>query len=153
MDDRLERERALLQKVIALAGIVPVAAGLYGVLFGAGLTGDRLGVTGDSHYRYLSGLLLGIGLLFWSAIPHVEARTGRVQILTLVVVVGGLGRLTGLAMTGLPSFSMLFALGMELLVTPLVCLWQMRVARSYRPQSPSADPAPVVERELPAAAP
>ena len=133
--------------MVALAGIVPVAAGLYGVLFGAGLTGDRLSVTGDSHYRYLSGLLLGIGLLFWSAIPHIEARTGRVQVLTLVVVVGGLGRLTGLALTGLPSFSMLLALGMELLVTPLVCLWQMRVAGSYR--VPATPPAPAIERENP----
>lgn len=130
-DARLERERRLLQRVVAVAGLVPVGAGLYGILFGAGLTGDRLGVSGDSHYRYLSGLLLGIGLLFWSAIPSIEQRTGRMQVLTLVVVAGGLGRLAGLGLAGLPGLSMIAALVMELLVTPLVCLWQMRVARRY----------------------
>ncbi len=137
MIDRLERERRLLQRVIAVAGLVPVTAGLYGVLFGAGLTGDRMSVSGDSHYRYLSGLLLGLGLLFWSAIPAIEEKTGRVQLLTLAVVAGGLGRLAGLALTGLPSLSMAGALAMELLVTPLVCLWQLRVARAYRDPEPA----------------
>lgn len=134
MTDRVERERRLLQRVVMVAGLVPVGAGLYGVLFGAGLTGDHsLSVSGDSHYRYLSGLLLGIGLLFYSAIPGIEAKSGRFQLLTLVVLVGGLGRLAGMFITGLPSLAMLFALVMELVVTPLVCLWQMRVARLHAP--------------------
>lgn len=131
--DRVERERRLLQKVIAVAGIVPVSAGLFGVLFGPTLTGDvGLSVSGDSHYRYLSGLLLGIGLLFWSCIPAVERKTGRVQCLTLIVVMGGLGRLLGLGVTGIPSLVMIGALAMELIVTPVVCLWQGRVARHAR---------------------
>lgn len=132
MADRVERERRLLQRVVMVAGLVPVGAGLYGVLVGAGLTGDNsLSISGDSHYRYLSGLLLGIGLLFWSGVPGIEAKTGRFQVLTLVVVAGGLGRLCGLFITGLPSLVMLLALPMELVVTPLVCLWQMRVARLH----------------------
>ena len=126
-----ERERRLLQRVIAVAGLVPVSAGLYGVLFGAGLTGDRMSITGDSHYRYLSGLLLGIGLVFWSGIPGVERKGGRIGALTLVVVAGGLGRLVGLAMSGVPDLPMLLAFGMELVVTPLVGLWQIRVAKLF----------------------
>lgn len=123
------RERRWLQQVVAAAGIVPVGAGLSGILFGARLTGDTVSVTGDSHYRYLSGLLLGIGLIAWSTIPGIEDKTGRFQLLTLIVVVGGLGRLVGLGITGVPSLPMLAALAMELVVTPLLCLWQMRVAR------------------------
>ena len=141
--DGVERERLYLQRVIAVAGLVPVAAGLYGVLFGAGLTGDRISVSGDSHYRYLSGLLLGIGLLFWSCVPAVEQKSARIQILTMIVVLGGLGRLTGLALTGLPSLPMLGALAMELAVTPAVCLWAMRVAGKYRdPVRAERPPAP-----------
>lgn len=137
--DRHEKERRYLQRVVALAGLVPVSAGLYGVLFGAGLTGETgLSLSGDSHYRYLSGLLLGIGLLFWSGIPAIEEKAGRFQLLTLIVVAGGLGRLAGLGMTGVPSLVMLAALAMELLVTPLVCLWQARVARLYRSPVPPA---------------
>src|ERR1700712_5652597 len=102
--DRLERERSWLQKVVGVAGLVPVCAGLYGVVFGTALTGDAtLSISGDSHYRYLSGLLLGIGLLFWSGIPAIEVRRGRFQLLTLIVVVGGLARLGGLLLTGLPA--------------------------------------------------
>jgi hypothetical protein len=130
--DRVERERRLLQKVVAIAGLVPVGAGLYGVVFGAALTGDSgMSISGDSHYRYLSGLLLGIGLLFWSGIPGIERNKGRFQLLTLIVVVGGLARLGGLLLTGLPALTMLFALVMELVVTPVVCLWQMRVAGQH----------------------
>lgn len=129
MAERGERERRLLQRAVGIAGIVPVSAGLYGVLFGSVLTGDGgLGVSGDSHYRYLSGLLLGVGLLFWSCIPAIEEKTGRARLLTLVVVAGGLGRLAGLALSGIPSLPMLGALAMELVVTPALCLWQTRVA-------------------------
>ena len=137
--DRIERERRWLQRVVALAGLVPVAAGTYGVLVGPALTGERgVSISGDSHYRYLSGLLLGIGILFWSGIPAIERRTGRFQIVTLVVVAGGLGRLAGLLLTGVPSLVMLAALVMELVVTPVACLWQGRVARHYRPATPTA---------------
>lgn len=129
--DALGRERRALQRIVALGAIVPVAAGLYGVLFSAGLTGDRISVSGDSHYRYLSGLLLAVGLGFWSAIPAIELKGDRVRLLTGVVLVGGLGRLAGLLITGLPSLPMLASLAMELLVTPALCLWQSRFAGRF----------------------
>lgn len=124
-----ETERRALQRVVALAGLVPVLGGLWGVLFGqAGLGGGAFDVSTDSHFRYLSGLLLGIGLLFWSTIPGIATKTSLFRFLTMVVVLGGLARLLGLWLTGVPSLVMLAALGMELVVTPLLCLWQMRVA-------------------------
>jgi hypothetical protein len=142
--DRVERERHWLQWLIAVAGIVPVAAGLFGLLFGARLTGEtELSISGDSHYRYLSGLLLAIGLMFWSCIPSIEIRKARLQLLTLIVVIGGLARLTGLLLTGFPSLIMLAALVMELVVTPFVCLWQIRVARLHPSpvEIPTGEPA------------
>jgi len=124
-----ETERRALQRVVALAGLVPVLGGLYGVLFGqAGLGGGAFDISTDSHFRYLSGLLLGIGLMFWSTIPGIETKTSLFRFLTMIVVLGGLARLLGLWLTGLPSLTMLAALGMELVVTPLLCLWQIRVA-------------------------
>ena len=44
----------------------------------------------DSHYRYLSGLLLGIGLGFWTAIPNIEHEGHHFRLLAAIVVVGGL---------------------------------------------------------------
>ena len=132
------RERQLLQRVVAAAAFVPVAAGLYGILFGIGGIGTSpsgagtINISADSHFRFLSGLLTGIGGLFWICVPGIEHRTTLFRFLTLVVVLGGLARLLGLALTGLPSLTMLAALVMELGVTPLLCLWQTRVARQAR---------------------
>jgi len=132
--------RQALQIVIALAGLVPVGAGLAGIALGpsfAGL-GDPLGLPAsadpslDSHFRYLSGLLLAIGLLFWSAIPMIERRGDLVRALTLIVVIGGLGRAVSLFEVGAPDAGMRFGLIMELVVTPLVCLWQFALERQAR---------------------
>jgi Domain of unknown function (DUF4345) len=127
----MDRERKLLQQSVAIAATVPVAAGLYGVLFGHALTGDAVSISAESHFRFLSGLLLGIGLCFWSTLPAIEARTNRFRLLTLLVVIGGLGRLVGLGLTGLPSLFMIGGLIMELIVTPVLCLWQTRVANRH----------------------
>lgn len=127
----MERERKLLQQSVAVAATLPVATGLYGVLFGQALTGDAVSISAESHFRFMSGLLLGIGLCFWSTLPSIEVRTGRFRLLTLLVVIGGLGRLIGLVLTGLPSFFMVGGLIVELIVAPVLCLWQTRVANRY----------------------
>ena len=125
-------ERRLLQVAIAAAGFVPVGAGLTGALLGGGMTGDEAhGVDLDSHVRYLSGLLLGIGLAFWEAIPQIEQHMRRVRLLTAIVALGGLMRLIGILTVALPGAPMILGLAMELAVTPLICLWQARVARLY----------------------
>ena len=123
-------EYRCFQAAIALAGIVPVAAGAAGVALGGGMMGDAAVSAGlDSHMRYLSGLLLAIGLLFWGMIPTIDRRGPMVRTLTFVVVVGGLGRLLGFVLRGLPDLGDTLAIVMELAVTPLLCLWQARIAR------------------------
>jgi hypothetical protein len=123
------RERLLLQIFIALGGIIPVAAGAAGIFLGS----NFIGVTGelafDSHFRYLSGLLLGLGFGFWSTIPCIETNGARFRLLTLVVLIGGFGRLFSLVTTGSPPVEMLAALAMELAVTPLLCFWQWRISK------------------------
>ena len=84
----------------------------------------------DSHFRYLSGLLLGIGLLFWSMVPAIERRTSLFRALTFIVVTGGLARLLAYVERGDPG-PMRLALIMELMVTPALCLWQAHVAKAF----------------------
>lgn len=125
-------EKGLLQACIAIGGLVPVGAGLGGSLLGLGLLPDASGgVSADSHMRYLSGLLLAVGFAFWSTIPRIDTRSERFRLLTFVVAIGGAARLYGLYAVGRPSGAMWFALAMELLVTPLLCVWQGRIARLY----------------------
>lgn len=128
---KMDSERKLLQQSVAVVATVPVAIGLYGVLFGQALTGDAVSISAESHFRFLSGLLLGIGLCYWSTLPRIETRTGRFRLLTLLVVIGGLGRLIGLALTGLPSLFMIGGLVVELVVAPVLCIWQTRIANRY----------------------
>lgn len=122
-------ERRALQVAVLVAGLVPVSAGLAGVTLGAGFVGETADVSLDSHFRYLSGLLLGLGLAFWAMAPRIERYTRAVRLLTFLVVLGGLARLGAAIVIGLPNLPMLLAIGMELVVTPTLCLWQARVAR------------------------
>ncbi len=123
-------EKRLLQIAVALAGLVPVYAGLMGALRGTLFLGDWGDVALDSHVRYLSGLLLAIGLGFWSAIPNIETKGSRVAMLSLIVVTGGFFRAFGELFNGSPGTAMRLALIMELVVTPLLYMWQRRIAQA-----------------------
>ena len=121
-------EKRLLQLAILVGGVVPVSAGFEGATRGASFMGRWPGQGADSEFRYLSGLLLGIGLLLWGCVPTIERRATIVRTVTFFVAIGGLSRLYGWIVAGDPGKSR-WALGMELVVTPLICLWQTRVAR------------------------
>lgn len=122
------RERHALQLSIAIAAALPVGAGLWGIVHGA-----STGTWTDNHHRYLSGLLLAIGLGYWSTVPGIEAMGARLGFLTALVVTGGLARLAGVTLGDVATPSVIAALVMELLVAPLLCLWRARiVSRSRR---------------------
>jgi hypothetical protein len=126
-------EKRLLQFAVALGSLVPIGGGAAGIILGPEMVGaGQVPLGADSHYRYLSGLLLGIGIAFASTIPAIERRTARFRLLTAIVVIGGLGRLVALLTRGVPDGPMLAALVMELVVTPALALWQFRIAARYR---------------------
>ena len=64
-------EKRLLQIAVFIAACVPVYAGLVGAYQG-GMMFENDGTNADlsNHIRYMSGLLIGIGLCFWAMIPH-----------------------------------------------------------------------------------
>lgn len=118
-----------------MLALVPVVAGLSGVFDGVGMFGPapaKLPDGLDSHFRYLSGLLLAIGVGYWSTLPRLPAQGPRFRLLTALVVTGGLARLLGALAHGWPPAPMMFGLVMELVVTPALCLWQARLARLQR---------------------
>ena len=124
-------QRRLLQAAIAIACVVPFAAGGLSLIEGpAFIRGVEhpVPVDLDSHYRYLSGILFGIGLAFASCIPAIEKRTARFQLLGFLVIAGALGRLISLLAAGAPGGGHLFGLVMELVVVPLLMFWQWRYA-------------------------
>jgi hypothetical protein len=128
-------ERRALQIAVAVGSLVPIGAGM---IFGPRMI--DIGVAGspdlDSHFRYLSGLLLAVGLAFASTVPAIETHSARFRLLTAVVVAGGIGRLMSLVSIGTPSAAMVAALAMELLVTPALAVWQGRLARAAERRAP-----------------
>lgn len=125
-------ERRLLQAAVACGSLVPIAAGIAGMVSGgAFLRGvdAPVPVDLDSHFRYLSGLLLGIGLAFAGCIPRIERSTTKFRLLGIIVIAGGLGRLASLLIAGTPGTDHLAGLAMELGAMPLLIFWQGRVAR------------------------
>lgn len=127
-------EKKLLQIVVAVACLVPLLAGGSGVLRGAEMmhgVGAGPPVDLDSHFRYLSGLLLGMGLAFVWCIPAIERRTLLFRTLGFLAVVGGFARLLGVILNGVPGPGHVFGLAMELGTVPLLILWQSRVARRF----------------------
>ena len=123
-----QTERRLLQVAVGLGCLVPLSGGLLGMLQGGGMLGHAADVTLNSHMRYLSGLLFGVGVGFVSIIPDIEKNGVRATLLSGIVFVGGLARLYGVLVDGWPALPMQLALVMELGVVPLLWLWQRRVA-------------------------
>lgn len=125
-------EKRMLQIVVAIACIVPLATGGEGIVRGARmLRGVPMPVPPDvdSHFRYLTGIFFVVGLAFASCVPSIERKGARFRLLGAMVIGGGLSRLLSLATLGPPSFGHRFGLVMELGVVPLLLVWQARVAR------------------------
>jgi uncharacterized membrane protein len=112
---------------VRLAALVPLLAGGAGALTGLGFLGATLPADADSHARYLSGLLLGIGLVaLWCAQAPL-ARGQAFSLLTALVVVGGLARALGWLLGGPPPLPHQLALVMELGVVPALWVWRARL--------------------------
>lgn len=123
-------ERRLLQAIAALACLVPLGFGTLGIVRGAAwLEHAPVRPDLDSHFRYLSGIFLMLGIGFVSCIPAIERSGARFRLLGAMVIAGGLARIVSLLAIGPPSLGHRAALAMELGVVPLLLLWQARVAR------------------------
>jgi hypothetical protein len=120
----------MLPIAIRLAALVPIVAGGGGALFGPAVLGEAAGPATSSHLRYLSGLLLGLGLLAWWCAGALAQRRVMFEALCAMVVLGGTARLVGVVADGAPPWPHLAALAMELLVVP--ALWVALQARWAR---------------------
>ncbi len=128
----VRRERTLLQLAVAVLCLLPLSAGTIGVVRGAAWLHPLPATDLDSHFRYLSGLFLVMGMGFVSCIPRIERKTARMRLLALMVVGGGMARLWSLSAMGIPSAGHVIGLCAELIGVPLIVAWQTRVAHRCR---------------------
>lgn len=132
MNPRIEKR--LLQAIVAVACVVPLATGGWSILHGPGFLGHPpvVPVDLDSHFRYISGIFFAVGIAFASCVPRIEIKGARFRLLGTLVIMGGLSRIVSLVAVGTPSKGHLFAFAMELGVVPLLMLWQTRFAKRWR---------------------
>ena len=125
-------ERRLLQFAIFIAGVVPIGLGLAGVAWGLRFVDPGNSASLDGAVRFLSGVLLAVGVQYWIAIPHIEKHQTQFSVLTFILVFGTLARLTSLFFGGVPSFGTIFVSAVTLIYVPLLWLWQRRLVHSHR---------------------
>ena len=118
----------MLPLAVRLAALVPILAGGAGALLGPDALGEAAGPATASHLRYLSGLLLGLGLAAAWCAGDLRRRGGVFSALCALVVLGGAARLLGLLLDGPPPLPHVLALGMELGVVPALWAWSRRGA-------------------------
>lgn len=129
-------EKRALQIAAGIACLVPLSMGAASILIGPSILSgiDDPPVRDlDSHFRYLSGIFLMVGIAFASCVPGIERKTARFRLLGTMVVLGGLARAVSAMEYGLPSDGHRFGLVMELGIVPLLMIWQSRVARRFAP--------------------
>jgi Domain of unknown function (DUF4345) len=125
-------QRKLLQIAVAIAGFIGVSFGLAGVVFGIAFTDMFDDGTVDSSVRFYKGMLLAIGLIYWSCIPEIERRGERISLVTLILVCGAASRLMAVIGHGVANLGVLLSLVAGLVLVPLLWLWQRHVAEAAR---------------------
>jgi uncharacterized protein DUF4345 len=123
-------ERKLLQIGVAIAGLIGVILGLTGVVFGTLHTDLSGEVVLDSYVRFAKGVLLAIGLVYWSCVAQIERRGDRIALVTFILVFGTLSRLFSVIGHGVPTVGIMSNLIAGLVFVPLLWLWQRHVART-----------------------
>ena len=121
-------QRISLKIAVGLTAIVPLTNGILGILKGPSMIErtSRYSLALDSHYRYMSGLPLGLGILLLRSLSKIEYDGSDLYRVTFLIFVGGLGRLYGLFRIGYDRNSILLTVS-ELFVLPLLCICQNRI--------------------------
>lgn len=124
----VDMERLFLQIATAFSALILLGLGTAGMVLGVQFLHGAGTVPVDNYFRFLSGVIAAMGLVFLVSIPRVERYRERFAILTLAIVLGGFAHLYSVSLHGVPSIGTLFGLFMELVYAPLLWLLQRHVA-------------------------
>jgi hypothetical protein len=120
-----------LQITLAVLSIIPILVGIVGIAVGTSrwLPANTITPEFDSHYRYIAGYYISLGMLALWMIPKIEKHRSLFRILCASVFIGGIGRVVSILQVGLPNPTVLFFTAFELCF-PLFLFWQAKLPRS-----------------------
>ncbi|MFE9749878.1 DUF4345 domain-containing protein [Saccharothrix saharensis] len=118
------------QVVLVVLGLFAAGTGLLEVVLGPSVLlpgSPRPEPTLDSNYRFFAVMWLAIGVALLSVAPRVREATTLLRFVSAAVFVGGLARIVSWWAVGQPHPLMLVLLGVELIVPPVLVVWQRRL--------------------------
>ncbi len=120
-----------LQIVLAVLSIIPILISVLGITQGTArfLPASAITPSFDSHYRYIAGYYLSLGLIGLWMIPNIERHQSLFRIVCFSVFMGGVGRAISLLQVGVPNTPALFFMAWELCF-PLLLFWQAKIIRT-----------------------
>lgn len=121
----------LLSGVLYVGGAVPIVTGVFAVLTGAeGMPGqNEASASVESELRFFAVFWIAFGAAVVWAAPRVARETSLVRALMAVLFLGGLARAIAWAAEGRPHGLFIALMAIELVLPPVIVLWQSRVAR------------------------
>jgi hypothetical protein len=121
-----------LQITLAVLSVIPILVGTVGIALGISrwLPADTVTPEFDSHYRYIAGYYVSLGMLALWMIPRIEKHRSLFRIICASVFIGGIGRVFSILQVGLPNSTVLFFTVFELCF-PLFLFWQAKLPRLH----------------------
>jgi hypothetical protein len=128
-----------LQAVLTLGGVVGVATGIFGIATGAeGMPGDNAaGASVESELRFLYVFWIAYGLALIRVAPRAVTETWAVRALALILFVAGLARAVAWLDVGRPDGLFVALMVVELVLPPLLVVWQARLAAAGSRTAPT----------------
>jgi hypothetical protein len=126
-----------LQAVLTVGGVVVVATGIFGVVTGAdGMPGDNVSSASvESELRFLYVFWIAYGVALIRIAPHAVTETRAVRALALILFIAGLARAFAWVDVGRPDGLFVALMIVELVVPPLLVVWQARLAAANPPRT------------------
>jgi hypothetical protein len=122
-------ERTALLATLAGLGVIPVASGTAGMVFGTARLPGGTPTSGstDSEYRFVNVFWTAAGAALWWSLRRPEERATVTRSVLMLASFGGLPRVLSWARTGAPHPVFRGTIALELVVVPAVLLWHRRV--------------------------
>ena len=120
-----------MSQTLRVLALIPIAAGLLSVVFGSDIIrdGGASNANVESELRFYAVFYVAFGVYLWWLAPRVAERGRELRWAAAVLFCGGLARAVGVFVDGWPEADYVMLMAVELVLPPVLVLWQRSLAR------------------------